>query len=121
MSIVHHFFNIVWSNEVIGINAENKSANCLFDGGVSGCGGVAVRLGDVFDPVRERLRKGKARIRRMGADYLAYALLDAVVDGYFVVLEKVGESLELLEDEVMASPTPETIQGIHYLKRELNG
>jgi magnesium transporter len=76
-------------------------------------------LGDVFDPIRERLRKGKGRIRKMGADYLAYALLDAIVDSYFIVLEKMGESLEVLEDEVVAGPTPETLQSIHYLKREL--
>jgi magnesium transporter len=49
--------------------------------------------GDVFDPIRERLRKAKGRIRKMGSDYLAYALVDAIVDNYFVILEKIGEKI----------------------------
>lgn len=77
------------------------------------------RIGDVFEPVRERLRKGKKRIRKMGMDYLMYALLDAVVDNYFVVLEKIGERIENLEEELIARPGPETLQAIHHLKREL--
>jgi len=75
--------------------------------------------GDVFDLVRDRLRKGKGKIRKMGADYLAYALLDAVVDNYFIVLEKIGEEIESLEDELLEKPDPETVHGIHNLKREL--
>ena len=75
--------------------------------------------GDVFDEVRERIRKGKGKIRKMGADYLAYALLDAVVDNYFVVLEKIGEDIESLEDELLESPDARTVEGIHNLKREL--
>ena len=77
------------------------------------------RVGDVFEPVRERLRKGKGRIRRMPPDYLAYALIDAVVDHYFIVLEKIGETVESLEEELVTNPTPETLQAIHHLKREL--
>src|SRR5450759_368692 len=50
--------------------------------------------GDVFPLIRDRLRSGKGRIRKMGADYLAYSLLDAVVDNYFVVLEKFGDKIE---------------------------
>lgn len=75
--------------------------------------------GDVFNPIRERLRSGKGKIREMGADYLAYALMDAVVDNYFVVLERVGERIEELEDAVMADPRPETVREIHQLKREV--
>jgi magnesium transporter len=75
--------------------------------------------GDVFDPVRERLRKAKGRIRKMGSDYLAYALVDAVVDSYFVVLERIGEEIESLEDELLSDPKPETSRTIHRLKREL--
>ena len=56
------------------------------------------REGDVFEPVRERLRKGKGRIRGTGMDYLAYALVDAIVDNYFIVLEKIGERVESLEE-----------------------
>jgi magnesium transporter len=77
------------------------------------------RVGDVFEQVRERLRKGKGRIRGMPPDYLAYALIDAVVDHYFIVLEKIGETVEILEEELVSNPTPETLQVIHHLKREL--
>jgi len=74
--------------------------------------------GDVFQPVRERIRKGKGRIRKMGADYLAYALVDAIVDNYFIVLEKLGEVIEDVEEDLVKKPTPETLQTIHNLKRE---
>jgi len=77
------------------------------------------RTGDVFDPIRERIRNGKGRIRRMGADYLAYCLLDSIVDHYFVVLEQVGEEVEFLEEELVTNPTPETLQTIHNLKRDM--
>ena len=75
--------------------------------------------GDVFDPIRERIRSGKGRIRKMGADYLAYALLDSIVDNYFTIMEKLGETIEFLEEELVTQPTPETLQTIHQLKREL--
>jgi magnesium transporter len=75
--------------------------------------------GDVFDPIRERIRDNKGRIRRMGADYLAYALLDTVVDNYFVVLEQIGEKVEFLEEELVTNPTAETLQTIHNLKRDM--
>jgi len=75
--------------------------------------------GDVFDPVRDRIRKAKGRIRRMGADYLGYALLDAIVDNYFVVLEYMGEEIESLEEDILGDPGPEILHAIHRLKREL--
>jgi len=75
--------------------------------------------GDVFDHVRERIRRNKGRIRKMKADYLAYALLDTIVDHYFIVLEKLGEKIEGMEEELVTNPTPETLQNIHTLKREL--
>ncbi len=74
--------------------------------------------GDVFDPVRERLRNSKGRIRKVGADYLLYALIDAVVDNYFVVLEKMGEKIEDIEDELIANPEPKTLKNLHDLKRQ---
>jgi magnesium transporter len=77
------------------------------------------REGDVFGPIRERIRTGKGRIRKMGADYLAYALLDSIVDNYFVIMEKLGEKIEFLEEEVVKQPIPETLQTIHHLKREM--
>ncbi|HUU56625.1 MAG TPA: magnesium/cobalt transporter CorA [bacterium] len=77
------------------------------------------KAGDVFDPVRNRIKNSKGRIRKAGADYLAYALLDAVVDNYFVILEKIGEQVESLEEDLLQNPTPETLQHIHELKREM--
>lgn len=75
--------------------------------------------GDVFDPLRQRLRAGKGRIRAAGADYLLYSLIDAVVDNYFVVLEHLGEEIEALEDEVVSRPTPHTVRRIHGMKRRM--
>ncbi len=77
------------------------------------------RKGDVFNPIRERIGGSKGRIRKMGADYLAYALIDSVIDNYFVILEKVGEKLEGMEEDLVTNPTPETLQAIHSLKREM--
>jgi len=77
------------------------------------------RQGDVFDFVRDRIRNSKGRIRKEGADYLGYALIDAIVDGYFIVLENLGERIETLEDRVIENPTTETLQVINGLKREM--
>jgi magnesium transporter len=75
--------------------------------------------GDVFALVRDRIRKGKLRIRKNGCDYLAYALIDAAVDYYFVILETIGSTIESLEEELLNEPAPETLQSIHEFKREL--
>ena len=75
--------------------------------------------GDAFDMIRNRLRQGKGRVRKMGADYLAYALLDAVVDCYFNILEKFGDKIELLEEELMEEPTKQTLKQLHHMKREM--
>jgi len=75
--------------------------------------------GDCLEPVRERLRKGTGELRRKGADYLMYALLDAMVDHYFPLLETLGERVEALEDEVVEKPTRATLGRIHDAKREL--
>ena len=75
--------------------------------------------GDLFNGVRERLRGNRGKIRKHGADYLAYALIDAIVDGHFLILEKIGDEIERLEDELLTGPTPETLQRIHQLKREM--
>ena len=77
------------------------------------------REGDVFNPTRERIRNNKGRIRKSGADYLAYVLLDAIVDNYFIILEKLGEKIEGMEDELVAHPTPENLQTIQNLKRDM--
>jgi magnesium transporter len=75
--------------------------------------------GDAFDLIRNRIRLGKGRIRRMGADYLSYALIDAVVDYYFSVLEKVGDRIELLEEEIITQPDKKSIAKLHFMKREM--
>lgn len=77
------------------------------------------RPGDVFDPVRERIRTGRVRIKKLGADYLAYALVDAIVDNYFVVLEKLYDRIEALEEELIANPSGDTLKSIHSLKNEM--
>jgi magnesium transporter len=77
------------------------------------------RPGDCFDPVRKRLETGRGRIRQEGADFLAYALIDTIVDGFYPVLEHYGEAVELLEDEVIAHPDARQVDGIHSVKRDL--
>ena len=75
--------------------------------------------GDVFNPIRDRIRTGKGRIRTQGADYLAYSLVDAIVDNYFVIIEKMGERIEDLEDDLVKAPVTQTLHEIHNLKREM--
>ncbi|MFQ6052090.1 MAG: magnesium/cobalt transporter CorA [Candidatus Hydrothermarchaeota archaeon] len=77
------------------------------------------RKGDLFSPIRERIASGKGRIRKMGADYLTYALIDTIVDSYFIILEKLGEKIESMEEELVANPTPETLRAIDHSKREM--
>jgi magnesium transporter len=74
---------------------------------------------DVFNSVRERIGSGKSRTRRMGANYLTYILIDAVVDSYFLILEKIGEKIELLEEKVVTEPTEKVLHEIHRFKREM--
>ena len=75
--------------------------------------------GDVFGPLRERLRSAKGKVRRLAADYLVYSLIDAVVDNYFLVLERLGEKIEVLEEKLVTNPTIDTLHEIHRLKREM--
>ncbi len=75
--------------------------------------------GDVFEPVRERIRSSKGRIRSSKSDYLAYMLIDAIIDNYFVILEKVGDHIEKLEEKIVKEHSPEISRLIHHLKREL--
>jgi magnesium transporter len=77
------------------------------------------REGDLFEPLRERIRGNKGRIRKLGPDYLAYSLLDTIIDHYFIILEKFAERIEALEDDLVSDPKPETLQQIHQLKREM--
>ena len=75
--------------------------------------------GDSFEAVRERIRQDKGQIRRMGPDYLMYALVDALMDEFFPVLERYGERIEELEDEVVLRPLPATLNQVHGIKRDL--
>ncbi|MCX6556533.1 MAG: magnesium/cobalt transporter CorA [Candidatus Aminicenantes bacterium] len=77
------------------------------------------REGDLLEPLRERIRGGKGRIRKMGSDYLTYSILDNIIDRYFLVLEKLGERIEVLEEDLVSDPRPETLRQIHQLKREM--
>jgi magnesium transporter len=77
------------------------------------------RPGDFFEPLRNRIRSSLGRVRKLGADYLAYAILDIIIDHYFVVLEKLGEKIEKLEDALSINPLPGTAQQIHALRREM--
>jgi len=76
------------------------------------------QYGDILDPVRARIRNG-ALVRRMKSDYLAYAIVDTVVDGFYPVLDWVGDVLDRLEDEVIGRPQPTTVERIHEIRREL--
>ena len=76
-------------------------------------------VGDVFEPIRDRIRNNKGRVRKMESDYLAYALLDAVVDGYFSVLENIGDTIESIEERLAKEPTEAILRQIHSLKREM--
>ncbi|MGD8370581.1 MAG: magnesium/cobalt transporter CorA [Syntrophobacterales bacterium] len=77
------------------------------------------RQEDVFEQVRERLRNGKGRIRKRGSDYLAYSLIDAIVDSYYNILEKLGEHLESLQEELVSEPKSEDLKIIQHLKRNM--
>lgn len=77
------------------------------------------REGDVFDFIRDRIRNNIGRIRKLGADYLVYSLMDAIVDNYFTIIEKLDEEIENLEDKVISQPNPANVQAIHKLKRDL--
>jgi magnesium transporter len=75
--------------------------------------------GTLFAPVRERLRNEKGRLRKGGADFLSHALLDAIVDGYFVVLDEFGEKIETVEEALIGRPSAPTLRAIQALKREI--
>lgn len=77
------------------------------------------RYGDVLDPVRRRIRSGKGVIRQHRADFLAYAIADTIIDGYYPVLESIGEHLEELEDVVVTDPTPDLLIELNQIKNRL--
>ncbi len=77
------------------------------------------REGDIFDPVRERIKSNRWRIRKLGSDYLAYALCDSVVDNYFLILESIGAEVERIEQGMSRGPESRGLHSIHKLKRDL--
>jgi len=77
------------------------------------------KKGDVFEEIRNRIRLGKGRLRKAGADYLIYALLDAIVDNYFLMVEQIGDQLEELEDELVDHSSSKILPRIHFLKRNM--
>ena len=74
---------------------------------------------DCFEPIRDRLKRNRGIIRQQGADYLTYALWDAIVDGYFPVLEVYSEQLEILETETLQQPSNRVLSEIYQIRREL--
>ena len=75
--------------------------------------------GNAFDPVIQRMKENKGRIRKMKTDYLAYALMDLVVDQHFPLMESVAEQIEAIEDEVQENPSPDVVKKIRMIKRDL--
>lgn len=75
--------------------------------------------GDVFEPIRERIRHSSGKIRIKDANYLLFALLDAIVDNYFSIIEKIGEELEKLEESILENPSDEAVRRIHYFNRQM--
>jgi magnesium transporter len=100
--------NLELNVEQISLILHNNSIICFQE-----------KLGDFFNPLRERIKNGKGRVRKSGPDYLAYAILDMIVDNYFLVLEKLGDRIESLDDEIMTNSDPEMAQKINSLKRTL--
>jgi magnesium transporter len=74
---------------------------------------------DVFDPVRSKLKMGNSKIRQRTADYLLYAMLDIIVDNYFLVMEKLGEQVELVEEEVIRRSNTKSLARINQIRKEL--
>ena len=77
------------------------------------------RQGDLFDAIRTRIQYNKGKIKKGGADYLAYSLLDAIVDGYFKVLDRIGDEIEDIEEKLFTNPESSILQDLHDLRQEL--
>ena len=75
--------------------------------------------GDVFEAIRQRIQLGRGRIRAMGADYLAYCLMDTIVDHYFLAVERISDQVEIVDERILTSPSPHDIVEIHRFKREI--
>jgi magnesium transporter len=104
-----------WNDQTAEIDDEQVSLAL----GASWVLSFQERRGDVFDPIRDRLQSNRGRVRSTGADYLAYALMDAIVDQYFVILEKLGDRIEALGERMTEDPDKQDLTSIRHLKREL--
>ena len=80
---------------------------------------IQEKIGDVFNDVRERIREGRGVVRKMGADYLVYSLMDSIVNTYFQILEKLGEEVVFLEDAMIIKPREELFRKVHRVKINL--
>ncbi len=106
---------VSWDEKSQEINVEQVSL-VLFENALLS---FQERPGDLFGSVRQRLQVGKGRIRKQGADYLTYSLLDAIVDGYFLLIEKIGDQVEVIETRLLTHPGVGTVEKIHELKHEM--
>lgn len=77
------------------------------------------KVGDVFEPIRERLRKKRRRIRSSGPDYLAFPILNVVIDNYIYIISRIGEKTENLDDELINNPSRSILEEITHLKEEM--
>ncbi|MDD3263345.1 MAG: magnesium/cobalt transporter CorA [Candidatus Nanoarchaeia archaeon] len=77
------------------------------------------KTGDIFEPIRKRIKETSSRIRKLDSDYLLYSIIDIIVDYYFLILEKIGDKIEILEEELVIEPKKNTLKEIYKLKREL--
>ena len=115
----HYFFIVLkmiyWNDGTNDVEVEQVSLLLLRNIVIS----FQEKPGDVFNPVRERLRRGLGRIRKEQSDYLVYSLMDAIVDNYFTVIERIGEQVESIEDEVVEGPSHETSVTIHVLRNKV--
>ena len=114
-----HFFVVVKMLTFDGESGTIESEQVSFIVGDRYVFSFQERFGDVFEPVRQRLREAKGRLRTRGSDYLAYTLIDAVVDSYFRIIEEVGDRLEDLEELVLRDPAHSVMHRLHHLKREM--
>lgn len=80
---------------------------------------IQEKKGDIFDSIRNQIRNNKGKLRKNGPDFLAYSMLDRIVDHYFIILEQLGERIEFMEEELVRSPTPKTLHLIHRMKRDM--
>lgn len=80
---------------------------------------IQEKKGDIFESIRNQIRTNKGKLRKTGPDFLAYSILDRIVDHYFLILEQLGERIEFMEEELVRSPSPKTLHQIHRMKRDM--